>query len=139
MSKIESRKVQDAMEPDLAEYLSHRSLSPDGSGGHIFAASWAPSRRRMVLPRKIDSPGTPILRTVVLRGAPRTPSKECFRRTKKIAPQMRLGPIVIRFSTCHTYPTKNRKMAKKMPVAKVARLSFSTPPNRPSSLLKRPF
>ena len=37
--------------------------------------------------------------------------------------QSRLEPIVIRFSTSGTYPTKNRK-TRKAPIAKVARLSF---------------
>ena len=51
------------------------SLSPGGSGGAIFSRLPGPLPLGMVLPRNIDSSGAHILRTVVLRGAPRTPSK----------------------------------------------------------------
>ena len=52
--------------------------------------------------------------------------------------QSRLGPVVIRFSTSDTYPTKNRKNAKNANHEGGASFVFD-PTNRPSSLLKRPF
>ena len=91
----------------------------------------------MVLPRKIDSPGTPILRIVVLRGS-QNPVKGAFQKDQEDRPQLRLGPIVIRFSTCHAYPTKNPKLPKKANHEGGASFVFD-PTNRPSSLLKRPF
>ena len=65
----------------------------------------------MVLPWKIDSPGTPILMMVVLRG-PQNPVKGGSQEGQENRPQLRLGPIVIRFSTLRTYRAKNRKFRK---------------------------
>ena len=66
----------------------------------------------MVLPRKMDSRGTPIWRMVVLRG-PQNPFKGGFQMDQENRPQLRLGPFVIRFPTLRTYRAKNRKSQKK--------------------------
>ena len=62
---------------------------------------------------------------VVLRAA-QNPVKGGSQKDQENRAQLRLGPIVIRFSTSDTYPTKNRKKRQKTRITKVGRLSYWT-------------